>query len=103
RVGGHGGPLDHLRAFLERCDLVKFAKLRPPEDASRQILAVARAIVEETRPRVGEAGVAAATASGGTGARGRATDVEDAPPTRGAGGPATDVAGSSHPAGLEGP
>jgi hypothetical protein len=54
RVGVHGPPIDHLGAFLDRCDLVKFAKLRPSSEATRAMLALARAFVEETRPRIGE-------------------------------------------------
>lgn len=39
---------EQVRAFLETCDLVKFAKLRPSADDSRTLLAAARAIVEAT-------------------------------------------------------
>ncbi len=34
--------------FLNRCDLVKFAKLRPDADASRELVGVARSLVEMT-------------------------------------------------------
>ncbi len=54
RVGVHGAPIDHLEGFLEQCDLVKFAKLRPASGDSRAMCALARGFVEETRPRVGE-------------------------------------------------
>ncbi|HEX9887529.1 MAG TPA: hypothetical protein VGA70_13615 [Longimicrobiales bacterium] len=41
-----------LRDFLGRCDLVKFAKLRPLPEDSAPLLDSARAIVDRTRPRV---------------------------------------------------
>ena len=43
---------DALRRFLEHCDLVKFAKVRPAERASRETLALGRWIVERTIPTV---------------------------------------------------
>lgn len=44
-----GTPLcDNFRSFLERCDLVKFAKLRPVGDDSRASLALARDLVKRT-------------------------------------------------------
>ncbi len=52
RVGIEGGLLDDFRTFLERCDLVKFAKLRPTPEASGEMLSLARKLVEETRPRI---------------------------------------------------
>ena len=48
---------DELAAFdtfLSRCDLVKFAKLRPTPHACRQVLATARELVDRTRPRVAD-------------------------------------------------
>ena len=39
---------DGFHAFLARCDLVKFAKLRPGAEASREALGVARSLVEMT-------------------------------------------------------
>jgi hypothetical protein len=39
-----------FRNFLEPCDMVKFAKSRPDDDASRAILALGRKLVEETTP-----------------------------------------------------
>ncbi|MEQ1856669.1 MAG: BatD family protein [Longimicrobiales bacterium] len=41
---------DGLRAFLEQCDLVKFAKVRPGTDASRQMLDLGRRLVLESVP-----------------------------------------------------
>jgi hypothetical protein len=41
---------DGLRAFLEQCDLVKFAKVRPSADASRQLLELGRRIVLDSIP-----------------------------------------------------
>lgn len=37
-----------LRGFLDRCDLVKFAKVRPNSDASREVLALGRTLVERS-------------------------------------------------------
>ena len=39
-----------LGRFLERCDLVKFAKVRPAPDASREVLALGRRLVLDTVP-----------------------------------------------------
>ena len=39
---------DSFHSFLARCDLVKFAKLRPGADTSRELLGVARSLVEIT-------------------------------------------------------
>lgn len=62
-----------LRRFLEQCDLVKFAKVRPDAEASRDVLQLGRWIVERTIPRVPipdvdvvERGPAAATPAGAT-------------------------------------
>jgi len=52
RVGIEGSVLEDFRTFLERCDLVKFAKLRPTPERSREMLGLARTLVEETRPRI---------------------------------------------------
>jgi hypothetical protein len=41
---------DGLRAFLEQCDLVKFAKVRPGPDASHQVLDLGRRIVLDSAP-----------------------------------------------------
>ena len=41
-----------FEVFGNRCDLVKFAKLRPAPDACRDILEAARAFVDQTQPRV---------------------------------------------------
>jgi hypothetical protein len=43
---------DALRRFLEQCDLVKFAKVRPTAEASRELLALGRWVVERTIPTV---------------------------------------------------
>ncbi len=48
-----GVPQDAVQAFGwfgSRCDLVKFAKLRPGPDACRDSLEAARAFVDQTRP-----------------------------------------------------
>jgi BatD DUF11 like domain len=44
---------DGLRAFLEQCDLVKFAKVRPAPEQCRQVLELGRRLVLDSRP-VGE-------------------------------------------------
>lgn len=43
--------LGEFASFLDRCDLVKFAKVRPGVDACFDMLAAARRIVDETKPR----------------------------------------------------
>jgi hypothetical protein len=48
-------PEDDVEAFgvfASRCDLVKFARLRPTPEACRDILEAARAFVDQTHPRV---------------------------------------------------
>jgi hypothetical protein len=52
RVGIEGDLLDRFRRFLERADLVKFAKAHPTSDRSRKMLAIARALVDDTRPHL---------------------------------------------------
>jgi hypothetical protein len=42
-----------LVAFLEQCDLVKFAKVRPGTDASRQLLELGRRLVLDSVPAPG--------------------------------------------------
>ncbi len=43
--------LGEFASFLDRCDLVKFAKVRPGVDACFDMLASARRIVDETKPK----------------------------------------------------
>jgi hypothetical protein len=38
-----------FEAFLNRCDMVKFAKFRPTQDASRQTVTAARELLDRTR------------------------------------------------------
>jgi len=45
-----GEDRDRLHSFLERCDRVKFAGWRPEAGESLELLGVARAFVQETRP-----------------------------------------------------
>lgn len=52
RRGVEGAVLEHVRGVLERCDLVKFAKHRPSAEASRELLPLARELVDESRSRV---------------------------------------------------
>lgn len=40
-----------LSAFLEQCDMVKFAKVRPGPDQSRQVLELGRRLVQRSVPR----------------------------------------------------
>jgi len=54
-----------LRRLLERCDLVKFAKYEPPPEASRELVPLARAIVERTRPAPPEPDARAGGVPGG--------------------------------------
>jgi len=49
-VGATPGFRDGLLAFLEQCDLVKFAKVRPGTDASRQLLELGRRLVLDSVP-----------------------------------------------------
>lgn len=42
------GIAESFRTFLDRCDLVKFAKLRPGADASRELMGAARSLVAMT-------------------------------------------------------
>ncbi len=51
-----------FHAFLARCDLVKFAKLRPGTDESRELLGAARTLVRMTSGMGGGAGEAVANA-----------------------------------------
>lgn len=49
RAAALSGPIsESFDSFLARCDLVKFAKLRPGADSSRELLGVARSLVEMT-------------------------------------------------------
>lgn len=51
-----------FHAFLARCDLVKFAKLRPGTDESRELLGAARTLVRMTSGMGGGGGEAVANA-----------------------------------------
>lgn len=75
RAAALGGRItDAFQRFLARCDLVKFAKLRPGTEASRELLGAARSLVEMTSGPVQAAGAdtsaegaAAVTAAAGGG------------------------------------
>jgi len=43
-----GDFIDGLARFLDQCDMVKFAKVRPDGDASRAVLVLARDLVEQS-------------------------------------------------------
>jgi hypothetical protein len=60
RVGVDEGVRDELRGFLEPCDLVKFAKVRPTPESSHAVLALGRGFVESTA-------ATGAVVAGGTG------------------------------------
>jgi len=49
-----GRVTEAFHAFLARCDLVKFAKLRPGADESRELLGVARSLVQMTSGPAGD-------------------------------------------------
>ena len=51
RAGVDGSFRERLRRFLGQCDLVKFAKVRPGPDASREVLALGRSLVLDSVPR----------------------------------------------------
>lgn len=50
RAGVDVGHREALRRFLDPCDMVKFAKVRPTADASRAVLSLGRAFVEASVP-----------------------------------------------------
>lgn len=59
-----------FRVFLERCDLVKFAKYEPPAEAHPEILALARQIVDRTMviaPAQTDSGPSTTEKAGGAG------------------------------------
>jgi len=66
-TGANGRFLEGLGAFLDQCDLVKFAKVRPSADAARHVLELGRRVVLEsvppaapsTTPAAGDSGEAA--------------------------------------------
>jgi hypothetical protein len=47
-VGVHTDTREGLRRFLDRCDLVKFAKVRPDAERSRSVLELGRELVRHT-------------------------------------------------------
>ena len=56
---------ESLQSFLDRCDLVKFAKLRPGADRSRELMGMARSLVAMTSGgQTGADGQAAGPATG---------------------------------------
>lgn len=66
---------DGLGAFLAQCDLVKFAKVRPGVDASRQVLELGRRIVMESVPPPSPPAGPASPSVSGAGERGAASPV----------------------------
>jgi hypothetical protein len=68
RSGADADFVEGLRAFLDQCDLVKFAKVRPADEASRQVLELGRRLVLQSAPRpevAPEMEPAAASSGGG--------------------------------------
>jgi hypothetical protein len=57
--------IDGLARFLDQCDMVKFAKVRPTADASRAVLALGRELVEGTVPAPAPVGGPAGDESAG--------------------------------------
>lgn len=51
RAGVDPNLIDRFREFLDRCDLVKFAKHRPPSEVCQETLALGRELVETTIPK----------------------------------------------------
>jgi hypothetical protein len=49
-VGAPGQFVDGLRRFLDQCDMVKFAKVRPTLEASQEILGLGRDLVTGSVP-----------------------------------------------------
>ncbi len=78
-----------LRAFLDQCDLVKFAKVEPGAEASRSVLESGRAVVRRSAPRGGEPAPSgpggAPPAGSGAGAEGSGAADEPAPAEGGVG------------------
>ncbi|MCA9704483.1 MAG: hypothetical protein KDK70_01390 [Myxococcales bacterium] len=58
RDGARVAPLspDEVVAFLQRCDLVKFARWQPPEEQSREALGEVRQMVQSSLPDSAQAG-----------------------------------------------
>jgi hypothetical protein len=50
RVRADGDLIDELRRFLDQCDMVKFAKLRPTSEASQSTLDLGRHLVTSSVP-----------------------------------------------------
>lgn len=69
---------DGLSAFLQQCDMVKFAKVRPAPDQCRQVLELGRRLVLDTVPYAAPADEAE-TAEGEAEQGGDAEDAEPAP------------------------
>jgi len=76
-----------LQQFLERCDLVKFAKVRPDSDASREVLALGRRLVIDARP----ASVTEPGEQDEQNERGEQDDIEPTQPTEAATAPGAGV------------
>jgi hypothetical protein len=46
---------DILKNFLISCDLIKFAKYQPPADEAEKSFALAKKLIDETKPQINEA------------------------------------------------
>ena len=73
RVGVEGSFADGLREVLDRCDMVKFAKVRPEPGLSRELVELARDLVESS---------AAPAAPAGTGEPPAGSAPEEATPAK---------------------
>ena len=51
-AGVDGAVREDLRRFLDQCDMVKFAKVRPTAEASEAVLELGRRVVSATTPAV---------------------------------------------------
>ena len=73
RVGVGAEFREGLRRFLDQCDMVKFAKVRPTPEASREVLALGRSLVEASVEHLVGVGAAEAPAAAATVAAAHAT------------------------------
>jgi len=69
RAAGAIAPLrpDEVVGFLDRCDLVKFARLQPPEGEAQAAVDTVRGLVQRSMPRVEPAAAASPSAGAGQG------------------------------------
>ena len=73
------GQKESLGEFLQRCDLVKFARYEPGEPELRDLHASALRLVEETEPAIEEPGTGARSGPGGPGSALQAVERGQSP------------------------